>query len=151
MSHTILSMRAAAIYLILVGTPFAGLMVILRTSINLISGTLMWFYCAIIIFSAVAGKLGGSMISARINGMPWRESAAIGILMNTRGLVELVILNIGLDMRVLSPALFSMMVLMALTTTFIATPLLQWIYPERLDRSVKETAGRRVNIINSCR
>jgi Kef-type K+ transport system membrane component KefB len=118
----------------------------LRTSISLISGVSMWLYCALIIFVAVAGKLGGSMISARINGMPWRESAAIGILMNTRGLVELVILNIGLDMGVLSPALFSMMVLMALTTTFMATPLLQWVYPERLFRDVEEPTRRRVNV-----
>lgn len=119
----------------------------LRTNVSLISGVTMWFYCAAIIFVAVAGKWGGSMISARANGMPWRESAAIGILMNTRGLVELVILNIGLDMGVLSPALFSMMVLMALTTTFMATPLLQWIYPERLAReSVEEIPRERVKL-----
>jgi Kef-type K+ transport system membrane component KefB len=68
--------------------------------------------------------------------MSWREATAVGILMNTRGLVELVILNIGLDLGVLSPALFSIMVLMALVTTFMTSPLLSWIYPERyqLDR-----------------
>jgi Kef-type K+ transport system membrane component KefB len=114
----------------------------LRTSIGLISGSLMWLYCASIIFVAVAGKLGGSMISARFNGMSWRESAAVGILLNTRGLVELVILNIGLDMGVLSAALFSMMVLMALTTTFMTTPLLQLIYPERLIRRPEEALRR---------
>ncbi|HEY0462315.1 MAG TPA: cation:proton antiporter [Pyrinomonadaceae bacterium] len=102
----------------------------LRTNVSLISGVTMWFYCILIIVVAVAGKWGGAMLAARFKGMPWRESAAIGILMNTRGLVELVILNIGLDMRVLSPTLFSMMVLMALTTTFMATPLLHWIYPD---------------------
>lgn len=111
----------------------------LRTSVSLISGATMWLYCLLIIFAAITGKFGGSMISARVNGMAWRESAAIGILMNTRGLVELVILNIGLDMGVLSPTLFSMMVLMALTTTFMATPLLQWIYPERLVQRAGET------------
>jgi Kef-type K+ transport system membrane component KefB len=111
----------------------------LRTNVGLISGGTMWFYCGMIILVAVAGKLGGSMLSARANGMPWRESAAIGVLMNTRGLVELVILNIGLDMGVLGPTLFSMMVLMALTTTFMTTPLLQWIYPDRLaHKSVEE-------------
>lgn len=102
----------------------------LRSSIFLISGASMWLYTAVIIVLAVAGKWGGSMISARINGMTWRESAAVGVLMNTRGLVELVILNIGLDLGILSPALFSIMVLMALVTTLMTTPLLRWIYPE---------------------
>lgn len=102
----------------------------LRSSIFLISGARMWFYCAVIIVLAVVGKLGGSMLSARLNGMTWRESAAVGILMNTRGLVELVILNIGLDLGILSPALFSIMVLMALVTTLMTTPLLRWVYPE---------------------
>jgi len=99
----------------------------LRSSIFLIAGASMWFYAAVIIVLAVAGKLGGSMVSARINGMTWRESAAVGVLMNTRGLVELVILNIGLDLGILSPALFSLMVLMALVTTLMTTPLLNWI------------------------
>jgi len=102
----------------------------LRSSIFLITGASLWLYCAVIIALAVAGKLGGSMLSARLNGMSWRESAAVGILMNTRGLVELVILNIGLDLEILSPALFSIMVLMALLTTLMTTPLLTWIYPE---------------------
>jgi Kef-type K+ transport system membrane component KefB len=101
----------------------------LRSSIFLISDSRMWFYCAVIIVLAVAGKLGGSMLSARLNGMSWRESAAVGVLMNTRGLVELVILNIGLDLGILSPALFSIMVLMALVTTLMTTPLLRWVYP----------------------
>ncbi len=104
----------------------------LRSSIFLITGVQMWLYCAAIIALAVIGKLGGSMITARLNGLPWREAAAIGILMNTRGLVELVILNIGLDLGILSPALFSMMVLMALITTMMTTPLLTWVYPEHL-------------------
>jgi Kef-type K+ transport system membrane component KefB len=102
----------------------------LRTSIFLISGAQMWFYCAVIIVLAVIGKLGGSMLSARWNGMSWREAAAVGILMNTRGLVELVILNIGLDLGILSPPLFSIMVLMALITTLMTTPLLKWVYRE---------------------
>jgi Kef-type K+ transport system membrane component KefB len=94
----------------------------------------MGFYCAIIIALAIIGKLGGSLVAARINGMSWRESAAVGVLMNTRGLVELIILNIGLDLGIISPALFSIMVLMALVTTFMTSPLLNWIYPERLAR-----------------
>jgi len=104
----------------------------LRSSIFLITGARMWLYAAAIIALAVAGKLGGSLLSARLNGMTWRESAAIGVLMNTRGLVELVILNIGLDLGILSPALFSIMVLMALVTTLMTTPLLRWVYPEAI-------------------
>ena len=100
----------------------------LRTSFSLISGTQLWFYCAVVIALAVAGKLGGSMLAMKFNGMSWRESAAVGILMNTRGLVELVILNIGLDLGVLSPSLFSIMVLMALATTLMTTPLLALIW-----------------------
>ncbi|MBO0858231.1 MAG: cation:proton antiporter [Chloracidobacterium sp.] len=102
----------------------------LRSSFFLISGARMWFYCAMIIALAIIGKLLGSMIAARINGMSWREATTVGVLMNTRGLVELVILNIGLDLGVLSSALFSIMVLMALVTTFMTSPLLSWIYPE---------------------
>jgi len=102
----------------------------LRTSISLVTGPAMWFCCALIIIVAIGGKLFGSMIAARIAGMPWREGAALGVLMNTRGLMELVILNIGFEIKVISPAVFSMMVLMALVTTLMTSPLLQWIYPE---------------------
>jgi Kef-type K+ transport system membrane component KefB len=101
----------------------------LRTSIGLLSGSNMWFYCGLIIVVAVAGKFGGATLGARISGMPWREAGAVGILMNTRGLMELVVLNIGLDIGVISPALFTMMVLMALVTTFMTTPLLEFVYP----------------------
>ena len=101
----------------------------LRTSIGLLSGADMWFYCALIIVVAIVGKFGGATFSARLSGMPWREAGAVGILMNTRGLMELVVLNIGLDIGVISPALFTMMVLMALATTFMTTPLLDLVCP----------------------
>lgn len=104
----------------------------LRTSIGALNGTAMWFDCAAIIAFAIAGKFGGATISARLTGLPWRQAGAIGILMNTRGLMELVVLNIGLDIGVISPALFTMMVIMALVTTFITTPLLGWVYPTQL-------------------
>ena len=104
----------------------------LRTRIGVGGGRAIWFYSAIVIVVAITGKLGGSMFAARLAGMPWREAAALGILMNTRGLMELVILNIGLDIGVISPAMFSIMVLMALVTTFMTTPLLEWVYPTRL-------------------
>jgi Kef-type K+ transport system membrane component KefB len=103
----------------------------LRTSVGLIHGEL-WAYCALIILVAIAGKMAGSALAAHSTGMSWRESWAIGTLMNTRGLMELVILNVGLDIGVLSPALFAMMVLMALVTTFMTSPVLELIYPRRL-------------------
>jgi Kef-type K+ transport system membrane component KefB len=99
----------------------------LRTSIGLVQGAEMWFFCALIILAAVAGKLGGSAIAARATGMDWRDALCIGVFMNTRGLMELVVLNIGLDLGVLSPAVFSMMVLMALVTTFMTGPLFSLI------------------------
>ncbi len=104
----------------------------LRASIGLVSGAEMWFYCGLIILVAIAGKFGGSTLAARATGTPWREAGALGILMNTRGLMELVVLNIGLDIGVLSPTLFTMMVLMALITTFMTSPMLEWIYFARL-------------------
>jgi Kef-type K+ transport system membrane component KefB len=79
---------------------------------------------ALVIVIAVAGKLAGSACAARLTGMPWRESLAVGALLNTRGLMELVILNIGLDIGVLTPSLFSIMVAMAVITTLMTTPLL---------------------------
>lgn len=103
----------------------------LRTSIALVHGARMWFYCGLIILIAVVGKFGGSMLAARACRIEWREAAGIGILMNTRGLMELIILNIGLERKVISPTLFSMMVIMALATTFMTTPLLAIICPLR--------------------
>jgi len=107
----------------------------LRTNIGLVSGQEMWMYTGLIIFVAMVGKLGGSMIASWLAGMPLREAAGLGTLMNTRGLMELVILNIGLDIKVISPALFSMMVLMALFTTFMTTPVLEMICPDRILRA----------------
>jgi len=106
----------------------------LRTSIGLVSGIEMWGFFGLVMLVAVAGKLGGASIAARLTGLTWREAGTLGILMNTRGLMELVILTIGLDLGVISPALFAMMVMMALLTTFMTTPMLEWIYPLRLMR-----------------
>jgi Kef-type K+ transport system membrane component KefB len=101
----------------------------LRTSIGQVEGLQMWWLCLLIVAVAVIGKLGGTGIAARLGGMPWRESLALGALMNTRGLMELVVLNIGLDIKVISPTLFSMMVVMAIATTMMTPPLLHWFYP----------------------
>jgi Kef-type K+ transport system membrane component KefB len=107
----------------------------LRTNIGLVKGPEMWMYCGLIILVATVGKLGGSTLASWLSGMPLRESVGLGTLMNTRGLMELVILNIGLDIGVISPALFSMMVLMALVTTFMTTPVLRLVCAKELDES----------------
>jgi Kef-type K+ transport system membrane component KefB len=101
----------------------------MRTQIGLVSGPGPWLTCALIVLVATAGKFGGTLAAARLLGTPWRESAALGILMNTRGLMELVVLNIGLDLGIISPALFAMMVVMALVTTIATTPILHLLTP----------------------
>jgi Kef-type K+ transport system membrane component KefB len=99
----------------------------LRTQIGLLNQPHLWMVCGWIILTAVAGKFGGSMIAARFVGQTWKESFSIGALMNTRGLMELIVLNIGYDLGVLTPEVFSMMVIMALVTTFMTGPALDLI------------------------
>jgi Kef-type K+ transport system membrane component KefB len=91
---------------------------------GLLAGWQSWLICVSIISIAIIGKFGGSMFAARLTGMSWFDSASIGALMNTRGLMELIALNIGYDLGILSPQIFAMMVLMALATTFMTSPLL---------------------------
>ncbi len=97
----------------------------MRTEIGLLSEGKDWLICGLIVAIATLGKFGGTFLAARFTGLNWRTSGALGALMNTRGLMELVVLNIGLDLGVISPALFAMMVIMALVTTIIAAPLLK--------------------------
>jgi Kef-type K+ transport system membrane component KefB len=96
----------------------------MRTHLGLLNDFTSWLVCAGVIAIAMLGKLGGTLFAARFMGMKWNESFALGALMNTRGLVELIALNIGYDLKILSPEIFTMMVLMAFTTTFMAGPLL---------------------------
>jgi Kef-type K+ transport system membrane component KefB len=96
----------------------------LRSHIDLLVGRSMWGYTGAIVAIAVLGKLTGAALTARATGMNWKDSLALGVLMNTRGLVELVILSAGLDLGILSPPLFAMMVIMALLTTLMTTPIL---------------------------
>ncbi len=103
----------------------------LRTDVSLIEGGRLWLIAIVVLVVAVTGKFLGAMVPARLLGQGWRESASIGALMNTRGLMELVILNIGLELEVLTPTLFSMMVIMALVTTYMTVPVLRWIGPVR--------------------
>jgi Kef-type K+ transport system membrane component KefB len=96
----------------------------LRTEIGLLDGVSDWLLCLGIIALATIGKLGATAVAARFTGMGWRESLQLGALMNTRGLMELIALNIGYDLGILSPRIFTMLVLMALVTTFMTGPLL---------------------------
>lgn len=103
----------------------------LRLDVGWLSGAAAWSAFGLILLAALGGKLGGSMVAARATGMGWRDAATLGVLLNTRGLVELVILGAGLELGVLTPAVYSMMVLMALVTTAMATPVLQTLAPAR--------------------
>jgi len=96
----------------------------LRTQLGLLADWQSWLICGAIVLVAIAGKLLGSMGAARWTGMSWGDSFSLGVLMNTRGLVELIVLNLGYDLGILSPRIFTMLVLMALITTFMTGPLL---------------------------
>jgi Kef-type K+ transport system membrane component KefB len=96
----------------------------MRTQIGLVHGASQWLVAGVILLTASVGKFGGSFVAARITGLGNRDSASLGILMNTRGLMELIVLNLGLDLHILSPTLFAMLVLMAIITTFATTPVL---------------------------
>jgi Kef-type K+ transport system membrane component KefB len=97
----------------------------LRTQLGLLNDGWSWAVCAGLVVVAITGKLGGTMVTARFTGMSWSDSFSLGALMNTRGLVELIVLNLGYDLGILSPRIFTMLVVMALTTTFMTGPLLQ--------------------------
>ena len=99
----------------------------LRTEIGLINDPFLWRVTGFIILVAVVGKFFGSALAAKFVGQSWRDSLTIGALMNTRGLMELIVLNIGLDLKVLTPEVFTMMVIMALVTTFMTGPTLNSI------------------------
>ena len=95
----------------------------MRTQIGLIEGGDAWLAVGLIICVACVGKFGGAFLAARLTGVPTADAAILGALMNTRGLMELVVLNVGLDLHVLSPMLFSMFVIMAVVTTLLTTPI----------------------------
>ena len=96
----------------------------LRTHIGLINSPTLWLVCVLVLVIACAGKLVGASLSLKVFGESWKESLTLGALMNTRGLVELIVLNIGLDPGVISPTFFAMLVIMAVVTTMMAPPLL---------------------------
>jgi Kef-type K+ transport system membrane component KefB len=119
----------------------------MRTQLSLVSGLENWLLCGVIILVACLGKFGGTFVASRLSGLQWRDSAALGVLMNTRGLVELIVLNMGLDLGVISPRFFTMLVIMAVVTTFMTTPILQMLlrrhpWVERTAVSALAEAGR---------
>ncbi|MFM6191631.1 MAG: cation:proton antiporter [Planktothrix sp.] len=104
----------------------------LRTQIGLLNRPELWLLCGLVIAVAIIGKYVGTYVAARVSGIEKREASALGWLMNTRGLTELIVLNIGLSFGVISPLLFTMLVIMALVTTFMTSPLLEKTYPKEL-------------------
>ncbi|HNT70794.1 MAG TPA: cation:proton antiporter, partial [Bacteroidales bacterium] len=107
----------------------------LRTEIGLLNTPYLWTVCLIFILVAIIGKFVGGALTAKLMGESWRDSLSLGILMNTRGLMELIVLNIGYEMNILPPTIFVMLVIMALVTTFMTTPILNLINK----KAIKET------------
>ena len=115
----------------------------LRTEIGLLNKPELWLLCLLVLTVAISGKYLGTYVAARVCGIEKREASALGWLMNTRGLTELIVLNIGLSLGVISPLLFTMLVIMALVTTFMTSPLLEWTYPKHLiQQDVLEEVGQ---------
>lgn len=112
----------------------------MRTRLDLLSGGRIWLWTGIVLLVAVAGKMGGAVLAARWTGQSWKNAAALGALLNTRGLVELVVLNIAYNAHVFSPTLFTMLVVMALVTTMITTPILNLLGIEDYSKEEKNFA-----------
>lgn len=114
----------------------------LRTEIGLLNEGRLWLYAALVMVIAITGKFAGTAIAARFVGLRWKDSLTIGALMNTRGLIELVALNIGYDIGILSPEIFTILVLMALITTFMTGPAMSLInYAYRSRESLATVSG----------
>ena len=96
----------------------------LRTDIGSMQGWMLWGFCGLVLLAATLGKFGGCTLAARASGVPWRESAMIGVMMNTRALMELIVINIGYDLGIIPREVFFMLVFMAVATTYTTTPLL---------------------------
>ncbi len=134
----------AVVFLLPLFFAFSGL----RTQVNLLSQANLWGMFALFLSLAIVGKFGACTLASRVSGLSWRESAAVGVMMNTQGLMELVVLNIGLDLGVISPTMFTIMVLVALVSTVSSTPLLKLIYPDSL--IAKELAEPRQQVDSFC-
>ena len=112
----------------------------LRTSFGSLGTAEGWFFMTVILAVAVAGKLVGATLAAKATGSSWRDAAGVGVLVNTRALMELIIINMALDLGVITTDLFSMLVIMALATTAMTTPLLDWLYPRQTDNEAAPAA-----------
>src|SRR5580698_1047798 len=111
----------------------------LRTRLDLLNDANMWWWAAIVLVGSVFGKMGGAVLAARWTGQSWRNAAALGALLNTRGLVELVVLNIAYNVGAFSPTLFTMLVVMALVTTMSTTPILNLLGIKNEDTQAERT------------
>jgi hypothetical protein len=109
----------------------------LSTNIGTLNNGITWAYVIGVIAIAFFAKFAGGTFGARVNGLVWRESFTIGALMSCKGLVEIIVLNIGLQARILSTRTFTIFVLMALVTTFATTPLVRWLYPPWYQRKLE--------------
>jgi len=103
----------------------------LRMEIGLLDGVRDWLVCALILLAATLGKVGGTTVAARLTGHRWRPALALGFLMNTRGLMQLIVLDLGLELGLITRRVFTMMVLMALVTTFLTAPAVERVLGKR--------------------
>src|SRR5262249_30855450 len=99
----------------------------LRTDVGMLGGGGQWLLCGLICLVAIAGKWGSCTLAARYTGVGWGEANCIGVLMNTRGLMELIVINVGYDLGIIDRTLFTILVLMAIVTNLMTTPLLLWL------------------------
>lgn len=113
----------------------------MRTEVGRVSGAEDWLWCVVVVIVATLGKFGGTLAAARLTGHSWREAAALGVMMNTRGLMGLIVLEMGLDLDLIGPKLFTILVLMALVTTLATSPLLSWLVQYSADASSSEEAS----------
>jgi hypothetical protein len=111
----------------------------MQTRIGLLDGAGQWLLCALIILVASAGKFGAGAIAARLTGAAGREACVLGVLLNTRGLMELIVLDIGLELKIISPALFTMLVVMTLVLTAAISPIMDFLMPGTVE---EPDAGR---------
>lgn len=113
----------------------------LNTRFGLVDSWRLWALAALALVAAIGGKFGACTLAARLHGVSWRESVGIGILMNARGLMELILLNIGLERGIIRPPLFSILVMMAIVTTLMATPVFERVYGKASTRTPPGTDG----------
>jgi Kef-type K+ transport system membrane component KefB len=97
----------------------------LRTDIGTMGSSGLWFMCGLVLLTAFVGKFGGCWLAARLSGLPWREASIIGVMMNTRALMELIVINIGFELGVIPKSVFFMLVFMAVVSTYVTTPVLR--------------------------